>query len=326
MKAWLIDAYEGIDKLRLADIADPIAKEEEAVLRLHYAALNPADYYLAEGQYPARPKFPHILGRDGIGVVESVGPGVTNLHIGDVQLILRGDTGVDLPGTFAEKVAVPVARLAAVPDGWSEQEAGCASLVYLTAWQALLQFGPLPANQTILVTGASGGVGTATIQLAKALGHRVVALSRSEEKRRRLTEMGADVTLDPTAPDLGKRIKDALEGGRVDLVVDQVAGPEFNELLGTLGMNGRISCVGRLAGPVPSFNTASLFFRRIHIRGVAVYTYLAPEAQDAWRQIVATLATARPLIDSEFEFDRLPQAFDRLRQGPLGKVILRCGR
>ena len=76
------------------------------------------------------------------------------------------------------------------------------------------------------------------------------------------------------------------------------------------------------------FNTASLFFRRIHIRGVAVYTYSAPEAQEAWRQIVATLATtgARPLIDSQFEFERLPEAFSRLREGPLGKVILRCRR
>lgn len=326
MKAWLIDAYEGIGKLRLAEIADPVAQEGEAVIRLSYAALNPADYYLAEGQYPAKPKFPHILGRDGIGMVESVGSGVTDLRAGDVRLILRGDTGVDLPGTFAERVTVPVARLAPVPEGWSEQEAGCASLVYLTAWQALLQFGPLPANQTILVTGASGGVGTATIQLSKALGHRVVALSRSEEKRHRLEEMGADATLDPTAPELGKRIKDALSGGRVDLVVDQVAGAEFNEILGTLGMNGRISCVGRLAGPVPNFNTASLFFRRIHIRGVAVYTYSAPEAQEAWRQIVKTLAISRvrPLIDSEFDFDRLPEAFARLRQGPMGKVILRC--
>ena len=326
MKAWLIDGYEGIDKLRLAEIDDPVPNEGEAVLRVHYAALNPADYYLAEGQYPARPKFPHILGRDGIGVVESVGPGVTNLRPGDLQLILRGDTGVDLPGTFAEKVAVPVARLASLPQGWSEQQAGSASLVYLTAWQALLQFGTLPENQTILVTGASGGVGTATIQIAKALGHRVVALSRSDQKRRRLSEMGADVSLDPAVPELGRRIKEALGGGRVDLAVDQVAGAEFNEILGTLAMNGRISCVGRLAGPVPSFNTASLFFRRIHIRGVAVYTYSAADAQEAWRQIVATLAPtgAKPLIDSQFEFDRLPEAFARLRQGPMGKIILEC--
>lgn len=324
MKAWVIDGYDGIDKLRLDEIADPTPGEGEAVLRVGFAALNPADYYLAEGQYPAKPKFPHILGRDGIGIVERVAVGVTDVRPGDVRVILRGDTGVDLPGTFAERVVVPVVRLVEKPADWTEQEASCASLVYLTAWQALFQFGPLPGPQTILITGASGGVGTATLQLAKALGHRVVALSRSAEKLARLRDMGADVTLDSTAPELGKRIKSALGVGRVDLAIDQVGGEEFNEILGTLGMNGRISCVGRLAGPVPNFNTASLFFRRIHVRGVAVYTYTAAEAREVWQQIVACLSRsgARPLVDSVFPFDQLPQAFARIKEGPMGKVLL----
>ncbi len=327
MKAWLIDGYDGIGKLHLEEIPDPQPAPGEAVLRVHYAALNPADYYLSEGQYPAKPKFPHILGRDGVGTVESVGGVGGEVKAEDIRIILRGDTGVDLPGTFAERVAAPVERLVPLPEGWTQEEAAGASLVYLTGWQAMHQFGPLPEDQTILITGASGGVGTATLHLAKALGHRVVALSRSEEKRARLAETGADVTLDPEGPDLAKRIKSALGGGRVDLAVDQVGGEAFNEILGTLGMNGRISCVGRLAGPVPSFNTASLFFRRIHIRGVAVYTYSAAEAREAWDQIVAVLARtgARPLVDSVFDFDQLPQAFDRLKEGPMGKVLLRVG-
>ena len=210
MKAWLIDGYNGNGKLRLDDVPDPEPRDGEVLLRVQYAALNPADYYLAEGQYPAKPRFPHILGRDGIGVVEVVGPGIADLRPGEQRIILRGDTGVDLPGTFAGKVLVPAVRLAAKPPEWTDQEAAGASLVYLTAWQALTQFGPLPKNQTILVTGASGGVGTATVQLAKALGHRVVALSRSEQKQARLREMGADVVLNPSEPDLGKRVKASL--------------------------------------------------------------------------------------------------------------------
>ncbi len=324
MKAWQIDGYDGIETLKLRDVPDPSPGEGQALVRVHFAALNPADYYLAAGQYPAKPAFPHILGRDGIGTVEAVGPGVSDVAPGDLRLILRGDTGVDLPGTFAQRVVVPAVRLVERPEGWSQQEASCASLVYLTAWQALMQFGPLPEGQTILITGASGGVGTATLQLAKSLGHRVVTLSRSEEKRSRLREMGADVTLDPSPPDLRKRIKEALEGDRVDLIVDQVGGEEFNEVLNTLGMDGKISCVGRVAGPVPSFNTANLFFRRIHIRGVAVYTYSATEARAVWGQIVQALSRtgAKPLVDSVFPFEELPGAFDRIRQGPMGKVVL----
>jgi NADPH2:quinone reductase len=327
MQAWLIDGYDGIDKLRRADVPDPVPAEGEVILRVQLAALNPADYYLAQGQYPAKPRFPHILGRDCIGLVEALGPGVKGVRTGDQRIILRGDTGVDLPGTFAQRVAAPAVRLVEKPAGWSDEEACGASLVYLTAWQALLQFGHLAPKQVVLVTGASGGVGTATLQLAKALGHRVVALSRSEEKRARLAEMGADITLDPSAPELGKRVKSALAGDRVDLVVDQVGGSDFNEILGTMGMNGRISVVGRLAGPVPSFNTASLFFRRIHVRGVGVYTYTADEAREAWGQIVGTLGRtgARPLVDRVFGFEELPAAFARLQAGPTGKVCLRVG-
>src|SRR2546421_3749101 len=123
MKAWLIDSFTGLDGLRLNDVPDPIAQADDAILEIHYAALNPADRYLAEGQYPAKPPLPHILGRDGIGTVVLVGPDVTGLHAGDRRLILRGPAGVDRPGTFAERIAVPVQNLVELPAGWSDQEA-----------------------------------------------------------------------------------------------------------------------------------------------------------------------------------------------------------
>ena len=120
-------------------------------------------------------------------------------------------------------------------------------------------------------------------------------------------------------------MKEFLAGKRVDLAIDNIGGPLFSELLDTLGENGRISCVGRLAGPVPQFNTASLFFRRIQIRGVAVGVYTAHESQQHWQAIVKWLETtgAKPLVDSIFPMDRLLDAFERLRQGPMGKVLLR---
>src|SRR5205823_363705 len=132
MKAWLLDSLGGINRLRLAEAPDPRAGEGEVVLRVHYAALNPADRYLAEGQYPAKPTFPHILGRDGIGEVIEVGAKVTNWKIGDRALILRSDIGVNRWGTFAEKVAVP-ADVITTPPQWTETESAGAPLVYLTA-------------------------------------------------------------------------------------------------------------------------------------------------------------------------------------------------
>src|SRR6266576_2093410 len=107
MKAWLLDELNGIDRLRLSDIAAPVPQENEVLLQLRYAALNPADRYLAEGQYPAKPPLPHILGRDGIGTVAAVGLKADPSLVGQRRAILRGPVGVDRAGTFAELVAVP---------------------------------------------------------------------------------------------------------------------------------------------------------------------------------------------------------------------------
>jgi len=119
MKAWIIERLDGIEKARLTEVADPVPAAGEVVLRLACAALNPADRYLAEGQYPAKPPFPHILGRDGSGTVVSVGPGVQGHAVGQKRAILRGDMGVSRWGTFAELVALPTESLIEIPDGWS---------------------------------------------------------------------------------------------------------------------------------------------------------------------------------------------------------------
>src|SRR5436305_13032688 len=174
MNAWLLDHFTGIEHLRLGEAPEPVPQPGEAVLELHYAALNPADRYLAEGQYPAKPPLPHILGRDGMGTVVKVAPGASEIQVGQRRAILRSAVGVDRPGTFAEHVSVPVQNLVEIPEGWSEQEAAGATLVYLTAYMALTMWGPLPASTIVLVTGASGGVGVGSIQLATAMGPTVI--------------------------------------------------------------------------------------------------------------------------------------------------------
>lgn len=324
MRAWLLDHFGGVGALRLADTADPVAQAGEVVLEIHYAALNPADRYLAERQYPAKPRMPHILGRDGVGRVVEVGPGVAGLSVGDLRVILRGDVGADRPGTFAERVAVPVESLAEIPSGWDEQEAASAPLVYLTAYQALSMWGDLPKGSVVLVTGASGGVGVASVQLAAALGHTVVALSRSEEKRARLRQLGASLCLDPGSAGWRLSLKNAISPGRVELAIDNIGGTLLPEVIDSLGNNGKVSLVGRLAGPVPSFNTATLFFRRIRMGGVAVGAYAPAESQAAWKTVLALLAQAgaRPVVDSVLPFEQLPGGFARLEAGPMGKVLL----
>ena len=323
MKAWLLDKFEGLSNLRLAEAPDPQPAAGEVILEVQYAALNPADRYLAEGQYPAHPPLPHILGRDGVGTVGQLGPSVSDMRIGERRMILRSYVGVSRAGTFAQRVAVPVESLVPIPQGWSDEEAGGATLVYLTAYQALTQWGELPPS-VVLVTGASGGVGVASTQLAAAMGHTVLALSRSQSKQKKLLELGATIALDPDDPQWTARLKEQLHGRRVDLAIDNIGGTLLPQVIETLGNHGKVSLVGRLAGPVPQFNTASLFFRRLRLGGVAVGAYTNQESRAAWSGIVALLAksNARPLVDQVFGFEQLPQGFARLQSGPMGKVLL----
>jgi NADPH2:quinone reductase len=206
-----------------------------------------------------------------------------------------------------------------------------APLVFLTAWQALTQWtdpaAPPAPGSVLLVTGASGGVGVASVLLGKSMGLTVAALSRSSEKQARLRELGADFVFDPADPKLPKAILTAINPRRVDLVVDSVGGPGFAQVIAVLGDGGRISVVGRSGGAVPEFNTATLFFRRNRIGGVSVGTYTPEMAQAIWRELVARLdgAGRRPVIDHVFDFQDVKAAFARLAQGPMGKVLVRVG-
>jgi len=323
MRAWLLDGLNGLQQLRLADVPDPAPAAGEVVLRVHCAALNPADRYLAEGQYPARPPLPHVLGRDGFGTVIAVGPGVSEVRIGDRRTVLRGEVGVSRWGTFAEKVAVPVESLVEAPLDWTEPQAASAALVYITAYQALTQWGELPPS-VVLVTGASGGVGVASLQLGTAGGHTMIALSRGVSKHEQLKSLGAAAIFDPTDPAWRKKLKEFLPGRRVDLAIDNIGGPLFNEVIETLGEWGKVSVVGRLAGPVPSFNPSALLFRRLRIGGVAVGSYSNAESRAAWRAVLTAMhkIKAKPVIDHVFPFEQLPQAFARLTEGPMGKVLI----
>ena len=323
MQAWLLPEIGTIENLRLDAIAPAPPGSGEVTLDVLYAALNPADRYLAEGLYPARPALPHVLGRDAMGVISQVGEGVSDWKPGEKALLLRSEAGVSRPGTLAQQVTVPAECLERLPEGWTDQQAACAALVYVTAYQALTQFGS-QSSSVVLVSGASGGVGVAAIQLAHAMGHTAIGLSRSSEKASKLLRLGATWTLNPEDPQWPLALKQLLQPRRVDLVVDNIGGSLLPKMIDTLGMDGCVSLVGMLAGPVPQFNTASLFFRRLRMRGVAVGSYSIEENHQAWRQVVDLLSDShqRPVIDSVFPMQQVPAAFARLAEGPMGKVLV----
>ncbi|HMC59614.1 MAG TPA: alcohol dehydrogenase catalytic domain-containing protein, partial [Candidatus Solibacter sp.] len=219
MRAWFMDSFSGIENLRLGEVADPQPGPGDVVLRMRFAALNPADAFLAQALYPAKPPLPHILGRDGVGDVVAVGTGVATVRPGDTVGILRCHAGVTTWGTLAELTVVPAASVAPIPQGWSFEDMAGAPLVFLTAFQALTQWShppaPPSAGSVLLVTGASGGVGVASVLLGKSMGLTVVALSRSAQKGARLKELGADFVFDPADANLRKSVATAIADKKV---------------------------------------------------------------------------------------------------------------
>lgn len=326
MRAWRFHRHGDLDNLSLEDVPVPRPRETEgeALVRLEFAALNPADAFVVRGLYPRAGNPPLIVGRDGSGVVEAPAAG-RRFRKGERVIILRSEIGVTRDGTLAEYVAAPEAALAPLPEGWSAQEGAAGPLVFLTAHQALIGVGELRAGQTVFVNGASGGVGTATVMLGRALGARVVGASRSESKRKRLLELGADVVVDSSDPDImEEQVKAALGDGRVDLVVENLGGPYLQAAVNLLKEGGRIGVVGLLAGLSSEITLGRLMFKRARIEGVAVGALTTERAQAAWREIVAALARtgARPMIDQVFPMANAKEAFARLAEGPMGKVLI----
>lgn len=313
----------GWENTQLGEVEFSDTGGETVLVEIKCAGINPADDFLIQGSYPGGPKPPFVAGRDAAGTVIRPDPqGV--FTAGQAVLVLQ-HAETDLKnGTFCQKRAFPVSSLAAVPDGWSLAEAAAAPLVYQTAWRALVDCGQLKKGMTVGVTGASGGVGSAAVQLAHRLGAEVVAFSRSEEKQEKLRSLGADHVFSPNEEDLKKRVAEAISGRGLDIVVENVGGDSLTAAVHMLASHGKVCVVGLLAGvngPVP---IPSLLFKQASIHGVLVSGYTPQEAQHAWSQIVKTLQQHddRPPIDSTFAINDYHQAFDRLRKSPFGKVVL----
>jgi NADPH2:quinone reductase len=295
-------------------------------VQLKCAALNPADRYLVQGQYPRAGKPPFTPGRDGSGIIATAAE-EGRFRTGDRVCLLGGLTGLSQPGCLAEYCAIPEAWLAPIPEGWTFEEAAAAPLVHLTAWRALVVRGGLCADETVLVTGASGGVGSAAVFLAKSLGARVIALSRSEAKRRALETLGADATVDTTSPTLDQGIRAAVGDRPISLVVENLGGPYLEICLRLTAPFGRVMVVGLLADLTATLTIGLLIHKNLRVEGLSVSNYSADEAHEAWNRILACYVGTdkKPLISKTFALEEVQEAFAHLAAGPLGKVVIRCG-
>lgn len=323
MRAWRFGEFGDIhEKYAMVEADRPALEDGEVVVRLQYASLNPADRLLVEGLYPGAGELPLTVGRDGSGTVVEATES-SRFKVGDEVMILRSTIGITRQGTLAEYVAAPESVVAHVPKDWSMAEAASAALVYLTAWKALVVQGHLKKDETVLVTGATGGVGIASVQLAKALGAKVIAMTRDADKGETLQQLGADHIVDSSSDNLANALQPLAPNG-MDLVVENIAGTSLQDHIDVCGLNGRIMVIGLLGGRMSEVNLGPLLFKQVRIEGVHVGKFVPNQAQEAWRRIVDTLdqAKARPLIAETFPMDQTLNAFDALRDGHMGKILV----
>jgi NADPH:quinone reductase-like Zn-dependent oxidoreductase len=320
MKSWRFHAFGSVRDLRLDDIPVPTPAPEDCLVEVEYAALNPADRLLVMGRYPTGAQPPQSLGRDGCGIVRI--PGATGrFAAGDRVVCLRSIIGIERDGTLAEYVAVPAAHLAPLPVGWPSPYGAAAPHALLTAWQALADVAALRAGETVVIAGASGGIGTAAVIIAAALGARVVALSRGADRRARLQALGAQAALATDDPALVGAVR-ALGGA--DVVVDTVGGAFLPQALEMANRYGRILSVGALGGTTCAIDPTQLIFKRLALHGVQVALYSDEGVQRAWTEVCRAVAPTgrRVPIDRVFAFEDVPAAFEHLRRGAFGKVVV----
>jgi len=328
VKAVRIHEDGGPEVLRYEDVADPEAAAGEVLIELRAAALNRLDLWVRKG-LPSVPK-PRILGADGAGVVRALGDGVNGFATGDRVVINPGldhgngritVIGEHTDGTHCELIAVPAENVYPIPDGLSFDEAAAFPLVFETAYRMLTTKARVQPGEWVLVWGIGGGLATAALAIAKALGANVVVTSSSEEKLRRARdELGADAALDHTAGDVREQLKEAIPGGGVDVVVEHVGEATWATSLAVVRPGGRVVVCGATSGPNPPAQLHRVWWKQLTIYGSTMGTR---EDFEGAYELVAS-GRARPVVDSVYPLAEARAAHERLEAGDqLGKIVLR---
>lgn len=322
MKALLCKAWGLPDTLVLEDLPDPVAGPGQAVIRVHAAGVNFPDALIIQNKYQFTPALPFVPGSECAGVVESVGDGVTQIKPGDRVIALTAS------GAFAEKVLADAAALTPLPEGVDFAVGSAFLLAYGTAYHALADRGALKQGETLLVLGASGGVGIAAIEIGKALGARVIAAASTEEKRSICRDQGADEVIDYTGSDL-KSVLAALTAGKgVDVIFDPVGGAFTEAALRNCAWRGRYLVIGFANGEIPRLPANLLLLKGCSLIGVFWGRYVKAEPH-AWARDLATLflwlrqGRLNPHIAARYPLERGAEALAALlARRASGKLVI----
>ena len=330
MRALVVRQHGPLDNLRLDTLPDPQPGPDDVLVDVHAASVNFPDLLVIGGTYQNLPPTPFVPGKDLAGTVAAAGANVSALRPGD-----RVMAQIEF-GAFAERAIVPQRCCHRMPAGMSGAEGAAMGLVYLTAHFALVERGGLRPGETVLVTGAAGGVGLATVQVAKALGAIVVAAVGSEEKAALAREAGADHTVRTDLPDLRESLRRqvfaAVGKAGADVIVDTVGGDVFDASLRAIAWCGRLITVGYASGRVPEVKAGLLLVKNISLIGLQVSDY-RDRTPEKLRRVQAELLTLyeagklKPHVMKAYPVERYREALAVVAERrALGKVVIDFSR
>lgn len=262
MRALMCEKFGPIEDLKITDAPEPKATPGHVVIDVKAAGLNFPDVLCVQGLYQIKPETPFVPGQEGAGVVTEIGDGVDNLNVGDRVAF------VGFNGAVAEKALVQAATVTRIPDNMPFEAAAGFTLVYATSYYALARRAKLKPGETLLVLGAAGGVGLATVELGKAMGARVIAAASTAEKLAVAREAGADEIINYAEEDLKSRIKELTGGNGVDVIYDPVGGDYAEQALRGIGWEGRYLVIGFAAGDIPKIPLNLVLLKGCQIVGV----------------------------------------------------------
>ncbi len=323
MKAQVVHEFGAIGGLRYENIESPVPGRGEVVIGVEAVGLNFPDILMIGGLYQDRPRLPFVAGAEAAGRVLAIGREVTEVSVGDRVI------GYNLlSGAMAERFAVSEERVFVLPEEVTMEQGACVALTYGTGYHALVDRARLKPGETLLITGATGGVGSAGIQIGKALGARVIAAVSSDDKAEAARELGADETINYTVESLKKRTKQLTEGQGADVIYDPVGGDTFLECLRCINWEGRILVAGFTSGRIPKAPMNLPLLKGCSIVGVfwGAFAERSPQRNRAnfdrllrW----ATEGTIAPRISARFPLESAVDALSTIAdRSVVGKVIL----
>src|SRR5437762_11804828 len=321
MKAILGHEFGESNVLRLEEVPTPRPGPGQVLVRMHAIGINPVETYIRAGTYARLPALPYTPGNDGAGVIEQIGADVNEFKPGD-----RVYTGGSLSGTYAEFALCKTEQVHRLPENVSFPQGAAMGTPYATAYRGLLQRADAKPGETVLVHGASGGVGTAAVQMARARGLRVFGNAGTDNGRTLAREQGEQEVFDHHAPDHFEQIRKATGGRGVDVIVELLANVNLGKDLTILAKGGRVVVIGS-RGRV-EIHPRDTMQRDADIRGMGMPNTPPAELASIHAALVAALenGTLRPVIGKEFPLAEAVQAHRAVTEpGAMGKIVLVTG-